>query len=113
MLSTTPTVPTAEFEERTGWAFKPEGACKGEVCIPLADPPGDTVDLATIADAMNLPLVHDAEHGVWAIGPESVGGRVLTTAEAPELVLPTLDGDEFRLSSLRGSKVLLVAWAPY
>jgi len=28
-------------------------------------------------------------------------------------VLPDLDGNEFRLSSLRGQKVLLVAWAPY
>jgi hypothetical protein len=113
MLSTEPSVATADFEQRTGWTFKPEGACKGDVCIPLAEAPGDTVDLATMAAAMQLPLLHDAEHGVWAIGPESVGGRTLTSAEAPELTLPTLDGEEFRLSSLRGKKVLLVAWAPY
>jgi hypothetical protein len=29
------------------------------------------------------------------------------------LVLPDVDGHEFRLSSLRGQKVVLVAWAPY
>jgi len=81
MLSTTPTVPTAEFEARTGWSFMPEGACKGEVCIPLASPPGDTVDLAEIAAAMQLPLVHDEAHGVWAVGPESIGDKTLTTAE--------------------------------
>ena len=113
MLSSAPTVPTADFEERTGWVFKPEGACKGDVCIPLADQPGEHVDLESIAAAMSLPIVHDSAHDLWAIGPESVNGHVLTTAEAPDLVLPTLDGDEFRLSSLRGSKVLLVAWAPY
>ena len=62
---------------------------------------------------MGLPLVADEEHGLWALGPESIGGRALTTAEAPELVLPDLDGNEFRLSSLRGQKVLVYAWAPY
>jgi hypothetical protein len=62
---------------------------------------------------MGLPIVEDAEHGLWALGPESIGGRALTTAEAPELCLPDLDGQEFRLSSLRGQKVLVYAWAPY
>ena len=117
MLSTTPTVPTDEFEARTGWSFRPEGACKGEVCIPLATPPGDTVDLEEIAAALQLPLVHDDAHDVWVIGPESIGGRTLTTAEAADLTLPRIDpgheGEHFSLSSLRGQKVLLVAWAPY
>lgn len=113
MLSTTSTVPTSAFQERTGWEFKPEGACKGHVCIPLEQPPGDTVELEDMARALGLPIVVDDEHGLWAVGPESTNGHVLTTAVAPELVLPTLDGQEFRLSSLRGKKVLLVAWAPY
>ena len=60
-----------------------------------------------------MATIHDPEVGLWAVGPESLGGRALVTAQAPELVLPDLDGNEFRLSSLRGQKVLLVAWAPY
>ena len=43
----------------------------------------------------------------------SVGARALASAEAPDFSLPDLDGKEFRLSSLRGQKVLLYAWAPY
>jgi peroxiredoxin len=39
--------------------------------------------------------------------------HVRSSAEAPELVLPDLDGHQFRLSALRGQKVVLVAWAPY
>jgi hypothetical protein len=101
------------FEAGTGWELKPEGACKGDVCIPLNPAPGARVDVADVARQMGLPLVADDEHGLWALGPESIGGRALTTAEAPELVLPDLRGNEFRLSSLRGQKVLIYAWAPY
>ena len=60
-----------------------------------------------------MALVHDEANGLWALGPESLGDRALVSAEAPELVLDDLDGKQFRLSSLRGQKVLLVAWAPY
>lgn len=107
------TVPRTRFEAGTGWQIKPEGACKGDVCIPLKAQPGDTVNVADLAEQMGLPLVADASHGLWALGPESIGGRALTTAEAPDLTLPDLDGRPFRLSSLRGQKVLIYAWAPY
>lgn len=113
MLLRSLTIPRSEFEAGTGWQLKPEGACKGEVCIPLPDLPGDDVDVAALAEAMGLPLVGAPEHGLWALGPESIGGRALLTAEAPDLRLPDLEGREFALSSLRGRKVLLYAWAPY
>ena len=49
-----------------------------------------------------------------ALGPDDVsGGRALATAEAPELELPDVDGTTFALSSLRGQKVLLAAWASW
>lgn len=109
MLTGTLDVGVGEFEAATGWEVKPEGACKGEVCVPL--PNGFSVGEA--AERLGMAVVHDAEQGLWAIGPESLGGRALATAVAPELVLPDLDGREFRLSSLRGKKVVLVAWSPY
>lgn len=103
-------VPAAAFEAKTGWTIKPEGACKGEVCVPLG---GGDFDLVNVADRLGMALVADEPRGRWALGPESIGDRALATAEAPELVLDDLDGNEFRLSSLRGQKVLLVSWAPY
>lgn len=106
-------IPRERFEAGTGWQFKPEGACKGDVCIPLNPPPEQTVDAADLAERMGLPLVAEAQHGLWALGPESIGGRALTTAQAPDLRLPDLAGREFRLSSLLGQKVLVYAWAPY
>jgi hypothetical protein len=103
---------TAEdFADGTGWEIKPEGACKAEVCVPLA--PSDGFDAVVTAERLGMAVVGDEQAGLWAFGPESLGNRALVSAEAPELVLPDLDGKEFRLSSLRGQKVVLVAWAPY
>ncbi|MBV9412652.1 MAG: TlpA family protein disulfide reductase, partial [Acidimicrobiia bacterium] len=89
----------------------------GDVCIPLpADAVNDgVVDVQALAERAGMPLVHDEAHGLWALGP--AGGadrRALTTAQAPELELPDLrTGEMFRLSSLKGQKVLLLAWASW
>lgn len=102
------------FERRTGWAIKPEGACKGARCVPLPGSPirGGRVDVRALAARLGMPLVRDEAAGLWALGPEA-GGRALADAHAPDFALPDLAGREFRLSSLRGRKVLLVAWASW
>jgi hypothetical protein len=100
----------AAFAAATGWEIKPEGACKADLCVPLG---GGAFSAADAAARLGMAVVHDAEERLWALGPESLGNRALATAVAPDLVLPDLDGNEFRLSSLRGQKVVLVAWAPY
>lgn len=102
-----------EFEAGSGWQLKPEGACQGEICIPLSQPVGDPVDVAAVAADMGMPLIEAKGEGLWALGPAAIGGRALATAQAPEMTLPDLDGKPFHLSSLRGKKVLLFAWAPY
>ncbi len=83
------------------------------MCVPLDSGAGDLFDPVATAGRLGMAVVEDGEAGLWAFGPESLGGRTLVSAEAPELVLPDLDGKEFRISSLRGQKVVLVAWAPY
>lgn len=106
----------ADFEAATGWAIKPEGACRGDVCVPLpadARRPDGRVDVAVAAERLRMPLLHDEPHGVWSLGPASVTGRALATAEAPALTLPDVDGNPFDLASLHGRKVLLVAWASW
>jgi hypothetical protein len=102
-------VDAADFHSGTGWDIKPEGACKGDVCVPLPD----GFELSRTAERLGMALVHDEANGLWALGPESLGSHALVTAQAPELVLDDIEGREFRLSSLRGQKVVLVAWAPY
>ena len=70
------------------------------------------VSLGAVAAALGCPLVHDARHDLWALGAES-GGHALATATAPDLELPDADGRPFHLASLRGQKVLLLAWASW
>ena len=117
MLLKSLSISKAEFETGTGWAIKPEGACKGDICIPLSDkahaPESDQLDVTELSNAMNLPLAAEPGENLWALGPDSIGGRALSSASAPELSLPDLDGNTFKLSSLKGKKVLVYAWAPY
>ncbi len=111
------TVEPDAFAARTGWVLKPEGACKGDVCVPLPDAArraGGSLDVHVLAERLGMPLLSEPAHGVWALGPDTAGGgRVLTTAKAPDLELPDAGGNLFALSNLLGKKVLLVAWASW
>ena len=101
-----------ELARRTGWVIKPQGACKDDRCVPLPHVNPNQVDVAMLAERLQMPLIHDAPNGLWCLGPEA-GGRALTSVVAPELALPDLHGREWSLRSLRGTKVLLVAWASW
>jgi len=96
----------------SGWHLQPEGLCREDRCVPFASRDTREVALADVARAIGSPLVHDARHGLWALGAES-GGHALASATARDLELPDVDGRPFRLATLRGQKVLLVAWASW
>ena len=68
-----------EFEAGTGWSLKPQGACRGEVCVPLpANAVRDgEVDVAAVAERLGMPLLEDVDAGLWALGPETLSGRAL------------------------------------
>jgi len=103
------------FAAGTGWKIEARGACKGELCVPL--PTGalhaDRVDAAAVAERLGMALVEAGGDALWAIGPESFSGHALATVAAPDLQLQTFGGEPFALSSLRGTRMVLVAWAPY
>lgn len=110
MIVEGPLPDAAELLHRAGWELRPEGACRGDRCVPL--PPDARGDVRQVAESLGMPLVQDAATGTWCLGPES-GGRALATASAPDLVLPDHRGRPFALSALRGQKVLLLAWASW
>ena len=102
----------AEFHRATGWEIKPEGACKDVRCVPLPDGAveEDKIDVSAFASLMGMGIAEG--DGVWGVGPES-GGHALESAELPPITLPDRNGRQFSLSSLRGTKVLLLAWASW
>lgn len=114
MILTDERIPLSALEDGTGWHIEDRGACRGDICVPLQiDTSNGSVGAADLAEALAMPLVRHADEQLWALGPATVGGRALPTAHAPELVLPDLTGEHFALSSLKGKKVVLVAWSPY
>jgi hypothetical protein len=56
-----PLVDSNQFAERTGWELKPEGACKGSVCVPMPDDvkSGDQLNVAVLAEKLGMPLLRD------------------------------------------------------
>jgi hypothetical protein len=103
-----------EFHQRSGWELRPEGACKGDVCVPL--PPGawrpSRVDVPAVAAALGMPLADDPTFGVWALGPRA-GARVLQSAVMPELKLADFEGNVVDVAPRPRRKMLLVAWASW
>lgn len=115
ILHTLADIDTDQFADHTGWHPKADGLCQGDLCVPATGSlrADGTVDIEIAAQRLGMPLVRDEQHGVWALGPATLGGTALTTATAADPVLRTHDGNPFRLSSLHGRKVLLVAWSSY
>jgi hypothetical protein len=113
---------TAEdLASATGWELKPQGFCRGEVCVPI--PParreeflrdGERVNLTALAGAIGRPLVHDESHATWLLGEvvEAINARRFASA-APDFTLPDLDGKLHSLSDYRGMKALLMSWASW
>ena len=114
MITDTRKVPVDVLTRETGWEVKPQGACRDERCVPLPDGTlaDGRVDVELFTERLRMPLLHDEQAGLWALGPES-GDAAMTTVQAPDLVLPLLTGEPFPLSALRGKKVLIAAWASW
>lgn len=110
----------ATFTRVTGFTLKPEGFCRGALCIPV--PPqralqfvnGDALNVRAFAEQAGQVLVADDGGEHWMLS-ESAGARrsQLVSGIAPDFALPDIDGNIVRLSDLRGKKVLLASWASW
>jgi hypothetical protein len=101
-----------------GWELKPQGLCRGAVCIPVRNAPNlttaDGVDLGTLARLLSRPLALDIAERVAYLGVSAdERGAQLATLQAPEFSLPDLSGRRHSLTDYRGKKVLLIAYASW
>jgi hypothetical protein len=110
----------AELETATGWSSKPEGLCRGSVCILV--PPGregeflrgNQIDVGAFWRHLGQPLAHSTDGGAWVLGTAAADRAAsLRSLEAPDFTLPDRTGRGHSLSEHRGKKVLLVSWASW
>jgi hypothetical protein len=111
-----------ELPGATGWQMKPEGACLGDLCVPL---PANKRDVwiadaddwvwfcySEFADMIGQQYENDGD--VWSLGSvpavRSVG---LESAIAPDFEVTERNGNRLRLSDLRGHKVVLFTWSSW
>jgi hypothetical protein len=107
-----------DLKRVSGWEFKPQGFCKGDVCVPIPDErkfvAGGRYNLAALANLLGQPVVTDEELRAWCFGEAaSERKRMLTSLDAPDFSLPDLDGKMHSLSDYRGKKVFVVSWASW
>src|SRR5688500_16120873 len=82
---------TADLEAATGWSSRPEGLCRGSVCVPI--PPGregeflrgEQIDAAALWRHLGQPLAHSADGGVWVFGVSAADRAAsLRSLQAPD-----------------------------
>jgi hypothetical protein len=112
--------PANDAFQATGWAAKPEGLCKGPVCVPLPAGrerelvDGGRIDLAALWRHLGQPAVRSERGHVWVLSASAREREAaLASLEAPDFALPDPSGRMHRLSDYRGKKVFLVTWASW
>ena len=106
----------ADAEKVTGWALKPEGMCRAELCVPMpaSAVKGNDVDVEAFWRKLGGPVIASEAGDVWALGaPAEERNAALEGLQAPDFTLPDIDGVPRALSQLRGKKVFLATWASW
>ncbi len=111
-------ISSEDVEAVLGWELKPEGLCKGDVCIPLGDKvdsnSNNSFNLSHLAALAGRPSLTTSDTGTVTIGqPYSVRSEALTKRVAPDFSLPDISGVDRALSDLAGKKRLLVAFSSW
>ena len=110
----------AEVTAATGWTLKPEGLCKGDICVPV--PAGQEaefvadgrVNLAMFWTHMGKTATASAAGDVWFLGEGAqTRNNALLSLQAPDFTLPDFDGKLHSLSDFRRQRVLLITWASW
>lgn len=107
-------IATDDLADATGWTRKPEGLCRGAVCVPVRSPieaDDGTIDLRGVAAALGKRSVFDEAGPVLALADDAMGRGEIRNLH--DLSLPDIDGRMVDLSGTAGKKVVLIAWASW
>ena len=107
-----------DFARTTGWMLKPEGLCKGEICVPVrntaAMSDGEAIDVAEFARVTGRNMVIDASRNVVAMGEQaSIRAASMATLDAPNFTLPDINGNLVSLNDFANRKKLILAWSSW
>lgn len=107
-------VRAADLPRINQFELKPQGACRADMCIPVAKElkSGGWFNLSGFARRLHQATVSDAR--VWSFGEiPAVRGDFYRSRIAPDFAVPDRKGRVVRLSDFRGKKVLVVTWASW
>ena|SRR5258707_2985052 len=107
-------VRAAELPRINQFEVKPQGACRADLCIPLAKElkSGEWFNLTGFARRIRQSYVADS--GVWSFGEiPVVRGDFYQSRIAPDFAVPDRTGRVVHLSDFRGKKTLVVTWASW
>ncbi len=107
-------VRSADLPRINEFELKPQGACRADMCIPVAKnlKNGEWFNLSGFARKVHQTVVADS--GVWSFGEIPViRGSFYNSRIAPDFAVPDRKGQTVHLSDFRGKKVLVVTWASW
>ena len=118
LLPDGPLIDPERLEETLGWTLKPEGLCRDDTCVIVPDRSAierdGKLDATAVAALLDRPAIVDEGPNIAAIGaPRAARRSALFDLEAPDFVLPDLDGTPHALSDHRSKKRLLVAFSSW
>lgn len=112
------TISVDDLARSTGWQLKPEGLCRGDVCVPVRDRgallDGDAVRIEAFGSALHRPVVVDPANMIVAVGESAAAvAEQLRQRRAPDFTLPDIQGTPHTMSAIGRKKKVLVVWASW
>ena len=107
-----------DFERLSGWNLKPEGLCKGAVCVPVKNSQllsdGMNIDLLEFSRMVNQNIIVDSQYRVAAFGEQALSrAESMKSLDAPNFTLPDIHGKQVSFSDFNRRKRLLLAWSSW
>lgn len=107
-------VEARELPKLNGFEVKPQGACRGDVCIPLPKTLKNKSMLNLSGFARKVKQASVREGDLWSFGEiPTLRSGFLESRIAPGFAIRDRKGKDVRLEDFRGRKVLLVTWASW